>query len=380
MSDSIGSVKTRAAVLDTVGASRPYVSSRPLTVTELDLDGPGEGELLVRVEAAGVCHSDLSVVDGNRVRPVPMALGHEAAGVVVETGPAVNDVVAGDHVVLVFVPSCGDCPQCNSGTPALCARGNAANGAGTLLRGARRLRRSGDEVHHHLGVSAFSEYAVVDRASAVVVPEDVPFPIAALFGCALLTGVGAVQNTVSVRPGDPVAVFGLGGVGLSAVLGAAAAGAYPLIAIDPVADKRELARELGATHALEPEEPLPVTVRYAVEAVGSTAVLAAALAATGRGGCAIAVGLPHPDAELRIPALPIVAEAKTIVGSYMGSAVPRRDVPRLVELWRAGRLPVERLQTGTYPLEGINEALDQLADGTAVRQMIRPHDCAVSAS
>jgi alcohol dehydrogenase len=366
-------VKTRAAVLDTVGASRPYATSRPLTVTELDLDGPGEGELLVRVEAAGVCHSDLSVVDGNRIRPVPMALGHEAAGVVEEVGPGVADVRPGDHVVLVFVPSCGGCAYCTGGTPALCERGAAANGAGTLLRGGRRLRRDGAQVYHHLGVSAFSEYAVVDRASAVVLPQDVPLPTGALFGCALLTGVGAVQNTVAVRPGDPVAVFGLGGVGLSAVLGAAVAGAYPLIAIDPVATKRELALELGATHALDPADPLPVRVRYAVEAVGSTAVLAAALAATGRGGTAVAVGLPHPDAELRVPALPIVAEAKTIVGSYMGSAVPRRDVPRLVDLWRAGRLPVEKLHTGTFPLDGINEAMDNLAEGTAVRQIIRPH-------
>jgi alcohol dehydrogenase len=353
--------------------------SRPLTVTELELDGPGEGELLVRVEAAGVCHSDLSVVDGNRVRPVPMALGHEAAGTVLAVGSGVPDVRPDDHVVMVFVPSCGSCARCSGGAPALCERGNAANGAGTLLRGARRLRRDGAEVHHHLGVSAFSEYAVVDSASVVVVPPDIPFPTAALFGCALLTGVGAVQNTVSVRAGDPVAVFGLGGVGLSAVMGAAAAGAYPLIAVDPVESKRELARGLGATHALDPADPLPVPVRYAIEAVGSPAVLAAALAATDRGGTAVAVGLPHPDAELRVPALPIVAMAKTLVGSYMGSAVPQRDIPRLVALWRAGRLPVERLHTGTFPLEAVNEAMDRLADGAAVRQVIRPHECAASA-
>jgi alcohol dehydrogenase len=372
-------IQTRAAVLTEVGAARPYARSRPLTVTEVELDPPGEGELLVRVEAAGVCHSDLSVVDGNRVRPVPMALGHEAAGVVVEVGPGVRDVREGDHVVLVFVPACGSCPHCNAGTPALCAPGAAANGAGTLLRGARRLRWNGSPVHHHLGVSAFSEYAVVDRASAVVIGDDVPFPVAALFGCALLTGIGAVQNTVSVRPGESVAVFGLGGVGLSAVLGAALAGAYPLIAVDPVAAKRDLARELGATHALHPDEvpdgfPAEVAggVRYAVEAVGSAAVLAAAYAATGRGGTTVTVGLPHPSAELRLPALSLVAEARTLVGSYLGSAAPRRDVPRLVALWRAGRLPVERLHSVTLPLDDVNEAMDRLAEGMAVRQIIRP--------
>ncbi|MFS8478157.1 MAG: alcohol dehydrogenase catalytic domain-containing protein [Micromonosporaceae bacterium] len=370
---------TRAAVLTEIGAPRPYARSRPLTVAELELDPPGEGELLVRVEAAGVCHSDLSVVDGSRVRPVPMALGHEAAGVVVDVGPAVRDVRPGDHVVLVFVPACGSCPHCNAGTPALCAPAATANGAGTLLRGAHRLRRNGTAVHHHLGVSAFSEYAVVDRASAVVIPDDVPFPVAALFGCALLTGVGAVQHTVSVRPGESVAVFGLGGVGLAAVMGAAVAGAYPLIAVDPVAAKRDLALELGATHALHPDdvpEGLPAEavggVRYAVEAVGHPGALAAAYTATGRGGTTVTVGLPHPDAELRLPALSLVTEAKTLVGSYLGSAAPQRDVPRLVALWRAGRLPVERLHSASLPLERINEAMDDLADAGVVRQIILP--------
>jgi alcohol dehydrogenase len=369
-------MKTCAAVLTTVGADRPYADSRPLTVVELDLDPPGEGELLVRVEAAGVCHSDLSVVDGNRVRPVPMALGHEAAGVVVDVGPAVRDVRRGDHVVLVFVPACGSCPHCNAGVSALCTPAATANGAGTLLRGARRLHWDGTAVHHHLGVSAFSEYAVVDRASAVVIDDDVPFPVAAMLGCALLTGVGAVQNTVVVRPGESVAVFGLGGVGLSAVLGAVLAGAYPLIAVDPVPAKRDLALKLGATHALHPDEDWPAEaaggVQYAVEAVGSVAVLRAAYAATGRGGTTVAVGLPHPSSELRLPALSLVAEAKTLVGSYLGSAAPQRDVPRMVALWRAGRLPVERLHSATLPLDQVNEAMDRLAEGSVVRQVITP--------
>ncbi|HET8681017.1 MAG TPA: zinc-binding dehydrogenase, partial [Micromonosporaceae bacterium] len=180
-----------------------------------------------------------------------------------------------------------------------------------------------------------------------------------------------------VGPGDPVAVFGLGGVGLCALMGAAVAGAYPLVAVDPVAAKRELARELGATHALAPDEPWPQAVasgvRYAVEAVGTPAVLAQAYARTARGGTTVAVGLPHPSAELRLPALSLVAEARTLVGSYLGSADPRRDVPELVTLWRAGRLPVERLVSGAIPLDAVNEAMDQLADGAAIRQIIRPH-------
>ncbi len=192
-------MRIRAAVLTRAGANRPYAGSAPLSVTEVELDPPGEGELLVRIAAAGVCHSDLSVVDGNRVRPLPMALGHEAAGEVVEVGSGVSGVSVGDHVVLIFVPACGDCVHCRAGTPALCTPAAAANGAGTLLRGARRLHHDGGDLHHHLGVSAFAEYAVVDQASAVVVPADVPWPVAALFGCALLTGVGAVRHSGAVR-------------------------------------------------------------------------------------------------------------------------------------------------------------------------------------
>ena len=373
-------MRTRSAVLHTLGLPRPYAESRPVEVLELELAGPRPGELLVRVEAAGVCHSDLSVVDGSRPRPVPMALGHEAAGVVEEVGAGVVDVSPGDRVVLVFVPACGSCPECSAGSPALCRRGAVSNTAGELLRGGRRLSRGGEPVHHHLGVSAFSERVVVDRGSAVVVPADVPGDIAALFGCALLTGVGAVENTVTVRPGDSVAVLGLGGVGLAAVMGAAQAGASTLVAVDPVDEKRALALELGATHAFAPGAATVADVRdltgggvrYAVEAVGHEQVLADAFAMTARGGTTVAVGLPHPSRELRLPAVQLVAEARTLVGSYMGSAAPQRDVPRLVSLWRAGRLPVERLRSGTTDLDGIAAAFDQLAAGHAVRQVVIP--------
>ena len=373
-------MRVRSAVLSRLGADRPYVESLPLEVVELDLAPPGPGELLVRVEAAGVCHSDLSVVNGDRPRPVPMALGHEAAGVVEEIGAAVADVAVGDRVVLVFVPSCGSCPECSSGSPALCRRGARSNTAGELLRGGRRLSRDGEPVHHHLGVSAFSTHVVVDRGSAVVVPPEVPGDVAALFGCALLTGVGAVENTVTVRPGDSVAVLGLGGVGLAAVMGAATAGAAVLVAVDPVEAKRELALELGATHALAPgpdtvEQVRDLTsggVRYAVEAVGHEQVMADAFAMTARGGTTVAVGLPHPSRELRLPALQVIAEARTLVGSYMGSASPQRDVPRLVALWQRGRLPVDRLRSGSTDLDGLPAAMDALAEGTAVRQLVIP--------
>ncbi len=374
-------MKTVAAVLRAVTDRRPYGESRPMTLEEVELGAPRAGELLVRVEAAGVCHSDVSVVDGSRVRPLPMALGHEAAGVVEEVGAGVQDVVVGDHVVLTFVPSCGRCAECSSGRPALCLPAMAANGAGTLLHGPSLLRDAGGKpLHHHLGISGFARHAVVARESAVVVPRDVPLPIAALFGCAVLTGAGAVLNTASVRAGQSVAVFGLGGVGLAAVMGAALVGAHPIVAIDPVEAKRALALELGATHAFGPAEAEEAVrdltgggAEVGLEAAGVPAVLEAAFRATRRGGTTVAMGLPHPAKTLTLPALAFAGEGRTLVGSYMGSAAPQRDVPRYVSLWKAGRMPVDRLQSAAMPLGGINEAFEALAAGIAVRQVLLPH-------
>jgi alcohol dehydrogenase len=360
-------VISRAAVLTQLGLPRPFAGA--VQVRELELAEPGHGELLVRVEAAGLCHSDLSVVDGSRPRPVPMVLGHEAAGVVVGTGPGVHDVQVGDHVVLVFVPSCGSCPECAGGRPALCRRGAASNAAGELLRGGRRWSEG---VAHHLGVSAFAEHVVVDRVSAVVIDDDVPFEVAALFGCALLTGVGAVQRTAGVRPGQSVGIWGLGGVGMAAVIGAALAGAHPILAVDPVLAKRELARALGATHTAAPGEELPFLVDVAVEAVGSAPVLRSAFDATARGGRTVSVGLPAPDALLSIPAVTLVAEARTLQGSYLGDAAPQRDIPAMVGLWRAGRLPVQRLVDGHCGLDGLGQALEDLASGSVLRRIIHP--------
>jgi alcohol dehydrogenase len=375
-------MKTTAAVLRAVTDRRPYTESRPLALEEVELGAPRAGELLVRIAAAGVCHSDVSVVDGSRVRPLPMALGHEASGVVEEVGPGVRDVKPGDHVVLTFVPSCGSCPECSSGRPALCTPAAAANGAGTLLHGAPLLRdRAGQPVNHHLGVSGFAHHAVVARESAVVVPADVPLPVAALFGCAVLTGAGAVLNTASVRPGQSVAVFGLGGVGLAAVMGAAVASAWPIVAVDPVESKRKLALELGATAAFTPEEAGQAIkdltsggVDVAFEAAGVPAVLEAAFRAPRRGGVAVAMGLPHPSRTVSLPALLFAGEGRTLTGSYMGSAAPQRDVPRYIALWKAGRMPVDRLQSATMPLDRINEAFEALAAGAAVRQVLLPND------
>ena len=363
-----------AAVLEARDTPRPYAQSRPLRLTALTLDPPRPGELLVRIDAAGLCHSDLSVVNGDRPRPLPMALGHEAAATVIETGtPGDPGFAPGDQVVLVFLPPCGDCVACASGQGYLCPNGAAANGEGRMLRGGRRLRDGDGEVHHHIGVSAFASHAVVDRRSAVKVDRAIPSEIAALFGCAVLTGVGAVMNTARVLPGESVLIYGLGGVGLAALMGALAAGAQPVMAVDPSPEKRALALELGAAAAVHPDDSASVAgAEVVIETVGKAAVLAEAYRAGQRGSRIVTVGLPNPAEMLSIPAVSLVAEGKTLIGSYMGSSIPARDIPRYIALWRAGRLPVERLLSSISPLSEINTLLDRLADGSAIRQVMRP--------
>jgi Zn-dependent alcohol dehydrogenase len=372
-------MRIRAAVLREMGAPTPYARSRPLEIADVELDGPGQGELLLRMGAAGLCHSDLSVIDGSRPRPMPMLLGHEAAGTVLATGPGVERFQAGDHVVVAFVPACGRCRPCRQGRAALCEPGAAANTAGTLLSGARHLHdAAGDPLHHHLGVSAFADHAVVAAESAIGIPAELPFELGALFGCAVLTGVGAVVNAGRITPDDQVAVFGLGGVGMSAVLGARLAGAKTIIGVDAVASKLELAERIAGVTALAASDDVVDRIRAqtaggadcVIETVGSAEVLAQAYAATRRGGSTITVGLPHPDRMLTIPAVSLVAEERTLKGSYLGSSVPRRDIPRFIDHYRAGRLPVEQLLTHRLALEDINEGFDRLARGEAVRQVV----------
>ena len=374
-------MKVRAAVLREMGRPSPYADSRPLAIETLELQPPGPGELLVRVMAAGLCHSDLSVIDGSRPRAMPMVLGHEAAGEVVEAGAGVEGFPAGQRVVFSFVPVCGHCAPCAGGRPALCEPGAQANLAGTLLSGARRWQAGSGLVHHHLGVSGFAEYTVVAANSAVKVDDELAPEIAALFGCAVMTGVGAMVNTARVAPGESVAVFGLGGVGLAALLGARAAGAYPLVAVDVLESKLALALELGASHAVQAGAAMDAVaavreasnggVDFAIESVGHEAVLAQAYAATRRGGTTVTVGLPHPARMFSVPAVSLVAEERTVKGSYLGSCVPSRDIPRFVALYRAGQLPVDRLLTHTLALEEINLGFDRLAAGEAVRQVVR---------
>ena len=372
-------MKIKAAVLNAMGAALPYVQSRPLSIDEVELDPPGHGEVLVKMAAAGLCHSDLSVINGDRPRPVPMALGHEAAGIVAEPGPGVDDLAKGDHVVMVFVPSCGHCLPCSEGRPALCEPGAAANTKGTLLSGARRIRRKGEPVHHHLGVSAFAEYATVSRRSIVKIDRELPLDEAALFGCAVLTGVGAVVNTARVPAGSTVAVIGLGGVGLAALLGAVAAGASRVVAVDLADDKLEFAKGIGATDTFNArkdtcaDEIRSATaggVEYAFELAGSVKAMELAYRITRRGGTTITAGLPPPSANFSFPQVNLVAEERTIKGSYIGTCVPVRDLPRYIALYRQGRMPVNRLLTHRLKLGEINEGFDRLHEGKAIRQVI----------
>lgn len=308
-------VRIRGAVLETIGAPRPYAESKPLTISELELAPPGPDELLVRIEAAGLCHSDLSVVDGNRVRPVPMLLGHEAAGIVEQVGDRVADVPVGTRVVMTFLPRCGDCAACATDGLAPCTTGSATNGVGTLLGGDVRLARDGEPVLHHLGVSAFATHAVVDRRSVVPVDDDVPAAVASLLGCAVLTGGGAVLNAGRPRPGDTVAIVGMGGVGMAAMLTALAHDDVRVVAIDALPEKLARARELGAHEALTPDRTAELKAPIVIEAVGHPAALETALAVTAPGGRTITVGLPRPDARISLSPLSFVAEGRSLIGS-----------------------------------------------------------------
>ena len=369
-------MRITAAVLRSTGAPQPYAQSRPLALEELELAPPGRGEVLVRIAAAGLCHSDLSVINGDRPRPLPMALGHEAAGVVEALGQGVTDFAVGDHVVMVFMPSCGECSYCGVGRPALCEPGAAANGRGALLGGDIRLSDANGPIHHHLGCSAFATHAVVSERSLVRVDKDLPLEEAALFGCAVLTGVGAAVNTAAIEPGQSVAVVGLGGVGLAALMGAKAAGAGRIIAVDLSADKLALAAELGATDCLNGTDSdgvaaLAGSTDVALEMAGAIPALELAFGLTRRGGTTVTAGLPPPSATLPLSVVRLVAEERSLKGSYIGSCVPRRDVPRFIAWYREGRLPVDRLVSGYLRPEELNGGFDRLAAGAAIRQIVR---------
>lgn len=364
-------MKIYGAVLEECGRPGPYAQSKPIVVEELELASPEQDEVQVRLETAGVCHSDLSVVNGDRIRQTPMLLGHEACGIIEAIGPNV-EMALGQRVVIVFQPRCGACPECLSGGLKLCTYGKEANNAGTLLGGGIRLSRGAQKVSHHSGVSGFATHAVLHKSSVIPIPDDVPATVGSLLGCAVLTGGGAVKNAAQLQNGEHIIIFGAGGVGMSAALVASALGAARITVIDPIRGKLDAALDIVADEAMTPQEAaeLGIQADVVIEATGNPKAFEQAVATIAPGGRLVAVGLSAPDAQSIVNPLAIVAQSKTIIGSYLGSGIPTEDIPQYLDLWRAGRLPVERLVSATIPLEQINQAMDDLASGKALRQIV----------
>jgi alcohol dehydrogenase len=363
-------VKFRAAVLRQAGLPRPYARSRPLAIETVELPSPAEGEVLVEIKAASICHSDLSVVNGDRRWPLPIVPGHEAAGVVAQPGAGVDSVAAGDHVALIFLTQCGTCERCVEGKPYLCARGTQANREGRLITGGPRLALGGAPLHHHMGLAAFAEYALVSEKSLVKIPRELGFVEASLFGCAVMCGAGSALYSANIAPGERVAVVGIGGVGLAAIMGARLAGATRIVAIDRNPAKAQLALAVGATVFFTTEEVVEKDLDAVLDATGTVEGFDLAVELTRRGGRTVTVSLPDAQQRFSFPLARLVAEARTVAGSYIGSCLPSRDIPAFISLYRQGRLPVDRLVTRTLALEGINEAMDELAEARALRQVI----------
>ncbi len=366
-------MRIQAAVLERTGGS--------LAVDEVELAPPAAGEVLVRLHASGVCHSDQNAIDGTAETRCPAVLGHEGAGVVEAVGPGVSRVAPGDHVALSWAPSCGTCSECVRELPQLCATAWPAMGSGGLLDGTTRLSRDGKPVYHYSFISSFAEAAVLPERSCVPIPPDVPFGVAGLVGCAVTTGVGAVWRTAQVRPGDRVAVVGCGGVGLSAVLGALAAGAGTVVAVDTQPEKLELAHELGADETVawagSAEETAAGVVEasgggvdYAIEATGRPEAMLAAFLSTRAHGAAVLIGIPREDAVLPLPALSIPRMERRVLGSIYGSSRPERDFALTLDLYRRGRLPLDRLISHRLPLEQVGDAFELMRSGAALRAVL----------
>lgn len=368
-------MKIRAVVLEATGG--------PLTPAELDLAPPAAGEVLVRLRASGVCHSDWNAVDGTAENPCPCVLGHEGAGVVEAIGEGVTRVEIGDHVALSWAPSCGECDECRRDLPQLCSTVWPAMGTGGLMDGTPRLSRGGQPVFHYSFLSTFAEACVVPERSCIPIPRDVPFDVAALVGCAVTTGVGAVWRTAAVRPGDRVAVIGCGGVGLSSLMAAVAAGAEPVVAVDAAVAKLDVARSFGATGAVLWQGDAQSTadavreatgggVDYAIEATGRPEAMEAAFLSTRARGAAVLIGIPRAEAVLSLPATTIPRMERRVLGSIYGSSKPERDFPRTLALYRAGRLPLDRLVTQRLPLEEAERGFELMHSGDAVRVVLEP--------
>jgi S-(hydroxymethyl)glutathione dehydrogenase/alcohol dehydrogenase len=364
-------VKTRAAVF--------YEAGRPLEVRELDLEEPRAGEVLVRMAAVGICGTDLHSVKGEWVRPTPTVLGHEGAGVVESVGEGVASLAVGDHVVLSWAPSCGECEDCSRGRPARCVVLNRAIAASTLPDGTTGLSLDGETVHRGTATGALAERIVVSERVALPVGEGLPLEEAALLGCAALTGVGAALFAARVEPGSSVLVIGAGGVGQFVVQGARIAGAAEIVCVDPLEARREQATKLGATRVVDPEElkgmmkaEFPDGVDYALDAVGDPETTALAFRWTRNGGTCVIVGLPAAGKRLDLDPVDFVRRERVLTGTIYGSEDPAVALPVLLDHVRAGRLDLASQLGPIYPLDEINHAVDAALGGAPGRVLIRP--------
>lgn len=363
-------MRTRAAVL--------YEAGKPAVIEEITLEPPQQGEVLVRMQAAGVCHSDLHVRDGMIPEPLPLVLGHEGTGIVVDIGSGVSGLHVGDRVVLTLVPACGNCYFCRLGEPHMCLVSAEMAGRGVLRDGTSRFHIGEQVLHHFNSVSCFSEYVVVPQEGAAKIADDVPLEIAALLGCAVVTGVGAVQRTAGVRPGESVAVIGCGGVGLNVIQAASLSGAYPIIAIDVRADKLELAKRFGASHGVNAREQdaatiirevTPYGVDWAFEVLGNPRTIEQAWQLIRAGGTVVVVGLSPKGSIVSLPAFDFISE-KNIRGCFYGSSHFHADVPMILQRMQAGRMRVDGLVSHTISLEKLETAFDRLRRGDGARTII----------
>lgn len=366
-------MQIRGVVLEQTGG--------PLTVAELDLAPPGREEVLVRLRASGVCHSDYNAVDGTSETVCPAVLGHEGAGVVEAIGADVTRVAVGDHVALSWTPWCGNCEECARDLTQLCSTVWPAMGTGGLMDGTPRLSRDGESVYHYSFLSTFADACVVPERSCIPIAEDTPFDVAALVGCAVSTGTGAVWRTAGVAAGDRVAILGCGGVGLSALLAAVAVGAEPIVAVDTAPQKLDVARSLGATDTVEWQGNAEATaeavrqvtgggVDYALEATGRPEVMQAAFLSTRARGAAVLIGIPREESELTLPALTIPRLERRVLGSIYGSTKPERDFTHALDLYREGRLPIDRLISHRLPLEEAERGFELMHSGDALRVVL----------
>ncbi|MCX5906333.1 MAG: Zn-dependent alcohol dehydrogenase [Deltaproteobacteria bacterium] len=365
-------MKAKAAILFEVG--------KRLEIREIDVEPPRAGEVLIKMAAGGVCHSDLHVMTGHLAGPIPSVLGHEGSGVIAEVGPGVTSLKPGDHVIPLWRLSCGVCEFCSDSRPALCPEGSQVRSTGRFLDGTTRFKLNGMEIKHFAGVSSFSEYSVMPARAVLKIPNDFPLDKAALLGCGVITGVGAVFNAARVKPGSSVVVFGCGGVGINCIQGAAIAGAEKVIAVDKLPNKLQYAKTFGATHTIDASKGNPVEqvraltggrgVDYAFEVIGLPAVIRQAYDCLCKRGVCVVVGVAPMTMEVSVPIMTLVFEEKVLTGSVYGSARPWIDIPMLMRLYQAGKLKLDELLTRKYPFAQINEAYEALERGEVLRSIV----------